>query len=261
MYLAVDVQLSLFGYPFIVPKTSKSNMMIKMFSEKMLYSASKPIIGTYVDAMLKMDIQMDMQFPKGAKIIAANHPSSSDPFFVAAMLRQQAFILINELLFQVPFFGEYLRRSGHIPVGAGNGQAAIQAALEHLEAGHTIMIFPEGGLSPFDGGFLKAHTGVARLALMSGVPVFPVGIHLQRERTHSIRSIIHGQEEYGRWYLRGPYNMTVGKPLHFTGDVEDRPFVCTVAENVMRHIISLVSESEKRLNQSPGALAGSFPAF
>lgn len=223
---------------------------------KILYWASKPVVRTYTGTMLNMNIKKQEPFPAGAKIIAANHPSTTDPFFVASMVGQQSFILINNLLFQVPVLGEYLRRSGHIPVKVGEGQQAIDSALAGLKAGKNIIIFPEGDLSPEEGGFLKARTGVARLALMSGAPVVPIGIHLQRERIHSIRSNVRGQVEYGRWYLRGPYHITTGQPLRFNGDVEDRDYVRVVASTVMHHIIELAHESENRFNQAPGRLSG-----
>ncbi len=222
--------------------------------QKLLYWISKPIILSYTGTALKMDIHRQERLPEGAKIIAANHPSTTDPFFVAAMVRKQSFILINNLLFQVPLLGEYLRRSGHIPVIGGSGQAAIDSALAHLRKGHTILIFPEGDLSPEEGGFHKPRTGVARLALLSGAPVIPVGIHLQRERCHVIRSRVKGNDEYGRWYLRGPYNITVGQPLRFSGDVEDRPHVRQVAETVMHHIIEMARLSEIRMTRTPTPL-------
>ena len=117
------------------------------------------------------------------------------------------------------------------------------------------MIFPEGSLSPQEGGFLKARTGVARLALMSGAPVVPVGIHLLRDRISTIRSTVRGEVEYGRWYLRGPYNLTIGHPLRFGWKcIQNRPHVRATAAVVMSHIIELARESENRLNQTPGAL-------
>jgi 1-acyl-sn-glycerol-3-phosphate acyltransferase len=227
---------------------------MSMFSDKAIYWASRPIVGTYTGTMLKMDVQMHEKFPQGAKIIAANHPSTTDPFFVAAMLQHQAYIMINDLLFQVPVLGEYLRRSGHIPVKAGCGQAALDTALKHLQAGHTVMIFPEGAISPLKGGFHQPRTGVARLALLSGAPVIPVGIRLLPERIHPILSNVRGQVEYGYWYLSGPYNITVGCPLRYQGDVEDRQHVRMVAESVMHHIIELAHESEDRLDPAVGML-------
>ncbi len=223
--------------------------------QKLVYWISKPLVLSYTGTALKMDVHRQEQLPAGAKIIAANHPSTTDPFFVASMLRTQSFILINNLLFQVPVLGEYLRRSGHIPVIAGSGQAALDVALEHLAQGHTVMIFPEGDLSPENGGFQDPRTGVARLALLSGAPVIPVGIYLQRSLCRTIRSKVKGNDEYGRWYLHGPYNITVGRPLHFRGDVENRPYVRTVAESVMHHIIEMARLSELRMTQTPTPLA------
>lgn len=229
-----------------------------MLSDKLMYWASRPVVKTYTGTMLKMSVKMDTGLPQGAKIIAANHPSTTDPFFVASMVGQQSFILINEVLFRVPVLGEYLRRSGHIPVAVGQGQAAMDAALQRLREGKTVMIFPEGALSPEKGGFQEPRTGVARLALASGAPVIPVGIHLLRERTKTIESNVRGETHYGRWYISGPYNMTVGQPLRFNGDVEDRPLVRKVAETVMHHIIELARQSEIRMN--PTAPLTSLPA-
>jgi 1-acyl-sn-glycerol-3-phosphate acyltransferase len=223
--------------------------------QKLMYWISKPVVLSYTGAALKMDIQRQVPMPAGAKIIAANHPSTADPFFVASTLRTQSFILINNLLFQVPVLGEYLRRSGHIPVIAGSGQAALDAAVDHLRRGHTVMIFPEGDLSPEQGGFLEPRTGVARLALISGAPVIPVGIHLQRERCHIIRSRVQGRDEYGRWYLTGPYNVTVGHPLYFHGEVENRPYVRRVSDSIMHHIIEMARLSENRMTRTPTPLA------
>jgi 1-acyl-sn-glycerol-3-phosphate acyltransferase len=226
--------------------------------QKALYGVSKPVVKTYTGTMLKMDVHHKCNFPAGAKIIASNHPSTGDPFFVASMLGFQSFIMINDVLFNVPVLGEYLRRSGHISVKPGHGQEAIDEALEHLKAGHTVMIFPEGLISPLEGGFHKGRTGVARLALASGAPVIPVGIHLQKDRLHTLKSTVSGKEEISHWYLRGPYNVTVGKPMRFSGEVEDHELVNKTASQVMLKIMRLAFESEQRWNRNqhsqPGTL-------
>jgi len=218
-----------------------------MIAEKTMYWISRPVVKTYTGTMLKMRVKKYMELPEGAKIIAANHPTTTDPFFVAAMVKQQTFILINELLFQVPILGAYLRRSGHIPVAAGKGQEAMDAAIEHLQAGHNVMIFPEGALSPKPGVFHPARTGVARLAMASGAPVIPVGISLAWDRIHAIRSTVNGRVEYGRWYLNGPYHMTVGYPMHLHGDVADHDLVHRAADRVMARISRLSRESNDQL--------------
>ncbi|HSV85797.1 MAG TPA: lysophospholipid acyltransferase family protein [Levilinea sp.] len=225
-----------------------------MLSNKLLFYCSKPVVLSYTGVMLKMDVQKHKPFPQGAKIIAVNHPSTTDPFFIASMLRQQSFILITELLFQVPLLGAYLRRAGHIPVQAGKGKEAIDRAVELLKRGRTVVIFPEGGISPLEGGFHRARTGVARIALMSKAPVIPVGIHLERKRLHATCSTVRGQVEYGYWYARGPYNITTGAPLYFSGSVDDHAHVRLVADRIMHHIIELAHKSKERLDRASGTL-------
>jgi hypothetical protein len=51
----------------------------------------------------------------------------------------------------------------------------------------------------------------------------------------------------GYLYLRGEYGMTVGQAIHFQGDVEDRHHVSAISEAIMRQIISLAQESERRV--------------
>ena len=68
---------------------------MKKIIQKTLYGVSKPVVKTYTGTMLKMDVQKKSPFPAGAKIIAPNHPSTGDPFFVASMLGHQCFIMIN----------------------------------------------------------------------------------------------------------------------------------------------------------------------
>jgi len=226
-------------------------------TQKSLFYISKPVVKTYADAMLKMDVHQKSPFAAGAKIIAPNHPSTTDPFFIAAMLGQQSYIMIKDVLFNVPVLGEYLKRSGHIKVAAGHGQEAIDQALAHLAAGHTIMIFPEGKISPLSGGYNQVRSGVARLAIASGAPVYPVGIHLLKERIRAIQSRVKGRDEMGYWYLRGPYNVSVGKPMRFSGDVEDHELVRETARLVMLKIMRLAYESEQRWYRKTGSVAGS----
>jgi 1-acyl-sn-glycerol-3-phosphate acyltransferase len=235
---------------------SDSGEVLTKLTEKSLFWVSKPVVKTYTDTMLDMDVHQKSPFPAGAKIIAPNHPSTTDPFFIAAMLGQQSHILIKDVLFNVPVLGTYLKHSGHIKVAASQGQEAIDRALELLKAGKTIMIFPEGLISPLGGGYNKPRSGVARLAIASGVPVYPVGIHLIKERIKSIPSTVKGKREMGYWYLRGPYNITVGKPMRFGGDVEDHEHVKEVARQVMLKIMRLAYESEQRWYRRTGSVSG-----
>ena len=228
--------------------------------EKILYWSERTIAKLYTALLLEMDVQWHAPLPAGPKIIAVNHPTTTDPFLITGLFSEQMSILTRESCFKLPLFGSYLRRAGHVPVIGGNGRAALAEATRLIAAGRTIGIFPEGVLSPLNGGVGKPHTGVVRLALSTGAPVIPVGIHLQHERIRIIKTQIDDMPEIIRWYFRGPYAITVGEPIRFAGNEEDREYVRSVSEHIMQRIDQLAYQSALRLQQASPALAnGSMP--
>jgi 1-acyl-sn-glycerol-3-phosphate acyltransferase len=67
---------------------------------------------------------------------------------------------------------------GMIPIDRSGGSAAeraLNAAARVLEAGKLFGIYPEGTRAR-DGRLHRGHTGPARLALRTGVPIIPVGL-------------------------------------------------------------------------------------
>ncbi len=219
-----------------------------MFQE-FLYMTSRALIRTFAQVMLRFDIQRNSSLPASPMIFVANHPSATDPFLIHMILRKQMNVLITAKAFSVPVFGWFLRKVQEIPVPLEQGSAALEQARRHLEMGRSVAIFIEGHISPPEGGFLPPRSGAARLALSTGCPVVPVGISLHRERCRSIRSsIAGGVPSEARWYLRGPYAITVGKPTQFEGDVEDREHVRRISETIMERIQHLAFESERRMH-------------
>jgi 1-acyl-sn-glycerol-3-phosphate acyltransferase len=204
-------------------------------------------VDMYAHLALKMDIECQMPLPKGPKIIAPNHPTTLDPFLMLHIVREPISILVTGAAFEISVFGPTIRRMGHIPVVQGNGRAAFEKAKAVLKDGRTLAVFPEGALSPAEGGCQQPRTGAARLALVTGAPVIPVGIHLDRDRVRPIGGEIAGEEAEGRIYYGGPYAVTVGRPLWFAGELEDREFVHTVSDIIMRRIVHLAGLSAQRM--------------
>ena len=74
--------------------------------------------------------------------------------------------------------GTYLRATKQLSVDraqARAGQDMLEAALALLRRGQLFGIYPEGTRSP-DGRLYRGRTGVAWLALNSGLPVIPVAM-------------------------------------------------------------------------------------
>jgi len=215
---------------------------------KLLYEAGRIIIGTYARLMLKMDVHWQESLPQGPVLFAANHPSTTDPIYIHLITKQPMSVMINSKIFSIPVLGAYMRKMQQIEVIRGKGQSdrVLKQAVRALAAGRSVVIFPEGAISPAN-GFAPVRSGVARLALQSGVPVVPIGIHLHDENCKRVPTTLEGEPDTITWYLRGPYAITVGKPLHFQGDSDDRPLVKTIAENVMEQIRGLAGESKLRV--------------
>jgi len=205
------------------------------------------LIHSFMRLSLDLNIERQAPLPAGAKIIAANHPTTTDPFFILPLVGEPTTILITEMAFKSPLLGPILRASGHIPVLEENGRLAFDEAVRRLEVGETVAIFPEGSLSPREGGLCRPRTGAVRLALSAGVPIVPVGIALERERIHYVDTTCGDMSETARWYLKGPYAVTVGVPLSFGGSIADWDYVRSMSGLLSKRIEQLADQSASRL--------------
>lgn len=115
---------------------------------------------------------------RGGAILAPNHTSVLDSFFVPLTLRRRI-----TYVGKAEYLDDWKTRQlfplmGMIPIDRSGGDAsarALDAAAGVLERGELFGIYPEGTRSR-TGKLHKGHTGVARLALRTGVPIVPVGI-------------------------------------------------------------------------------------
>lgn len=219
-------------------------------SQGLTYTISRMIIRIYTRLMLNLDVTWKASLPPGPKLIVANHPSCSDPIYLASIFPHPVNILITDKPFLIPVIGTFLRLLGQVPVPPGRGRDAFESARQLLEAGCSVALFPEGNVSPQEGGLHPLRTGVARLALLTGVPVVPIGIYLDRERNHAITSTVAGKRIIRYWCLRGVYHITVGQATHYDGDVEHRPDVTTVLNRILQQITQLSLESEQRVKEA-----------
>ncbi len=113
----------------------------------------------------------------GPAILASNHLSFSDHFFLPAFLDRPVFFLGKSDYFSgwKRFFFEGV---GVMPVarqGGDAGEASLRKGAEILRQGQLLGIYPEGTRSP-DGRLYRGKTGPVRLALRTQVPVIPVAM-------------------------------------------------------------------------------------
>jgi 1-acyl-sn-glycerol-3-phosphate acyltransferase len=146
--------------------------------------------------------QVGAELPVSPVIIVTNHPNMlMDPLLALRTAGRRVRVLAKAPLFGIPLFGPVLRSVDTLPLyrvqddpdQLHRNRRAFKEAVEALQAGGTLLMFPEGkshsqpALAP-----LKA--GVARMALEAeessgwqlGVRIVPLGLAYQRK--HRFRS-------------------------------------------------------------------------
>jgi len=111
-------------------------------------------------------------------VYAANHLSYMDTPVVLSKLPFQFRILARHDLFNLPFIGWYLQRSGQIPVDSTSLRstlASLNRGVKALESGMPLVIFPEGGRAQ-DGKLQPFLSGPAYMAIRAHVPIVPMAI-------------------------------------------------------------------------------------
>ena len=114
----------------------------------------------------------------GPAVLAANHQSFCDSFFLPLVVRRKVTFLAKAEYFDSWRTAWFFRAAGQIPIRRGGGpvaERALATAGGVLAAGHLLGLYPEGTRS-LDGEVHRGRTGVARLSRECGVPVIPVGI-------------------------------------------------------------------------------------
>jgi 1-acyl-sn-glycerol-3-phosphate acyltransferase len=118
----------------------------------------------------------------GGAILAFNHVSIVETMLMAKLVWQSGRIpriMAKASLWDVPIIGTIFRGCQHIPVDRSTTSAAdaLHPAVEALQRGEAIVIYPEGTVTHDpDGWPMQARTGIARLALLSpDTPVIPIG--------------------------------------------------------------------------------------
>ncbi len=110
-------------------------------------------------------------------IIAANHQSYGDPFWLAIPVKRPIRFLAWSEAFSWPVIGKAIRLLGAWPLQVqGSDPAAIRRSLTWLRDSGVIVIFPEGGRGLADGSMIRMKGGAVRMALEAQVPILPVTI-------------------------------------------------------------------------------------
>lgn len=116
----------------------------------------------------------------GGLIMASNHISHFDPPVLSGFFPRRIDWMAMEELFGTSFWKSVFTWLNCIPVNrGGSDRSSLRAALQRLEDGRVVGIFPEGGIrageySVLNGAPIKQ--GLAMLGILSGEPVIPCAL-------------------------------------------------------------------------------------
>ena len=175
----------------------------------------------------------------GPVIFASNHLAVMDSFYFPLVNKRQLTFLAKKEYFTTPGVVGAIQRwffssVGQVPIDRadkGSQEAALQTALRVLEKGDALGMYPEGTRSP-DGRLYRGKTGMARIALESGVKVYPVAM-IDTDKVNPI----------GSWIPR-PYRcgVIVGDPIdpaEFKDAGDDYQQARALTDRVMEELAKL----------------------
>jgi 1-acyl-sn-glycerol-3-phosphate acyltransferase len=120
---------------------------------------------------------VERQVPRGGFVMVANHPSLIDAVLLLSTF-PTLYCVVKGSVMRSPFVGSMLRYCNHIDAGDGDpvsGANVVQGAIERLQSGDPVLIFPEGTRSP-ENGVAPFKRGAFAIAQAAGVPVVPIRI-------------------------------------------------------------------------------------
>jgi len=149
----------------------------------------------------------------GPAILASNHLAVADSFYLPLVVRRRITFLAKSEYFtgtglKGRFVAWFYTVAGQVPIDrtdADTAQAALDSGARILEDGKLLGMYPEGTRSP-DGRLYKGKTGLARLALQTGVPVIPVAM-IGTDTVNPPGS---------KMWRFGHVTVRIGKPLEFS---------------------------------------------
>ncbi len=171
----------------------------------------------------------------GPLLLAPNHFSQMDHFFVGLYLRRKVRFMAKSQLFGPPVLTYVYKHGGVFPVRRGQrDEEAFRTAYELLDQGEMLLVYAEGGRSR-SGELGEPKAGIGRIALESGAPVIPVAIH--------------GSATVRRWKRFRFPRVTVrfGEPLVYAREPEpDRGRQLEVARDVFDRVREMYEGVERR---------------
>lgn len=207
-----------------------------------LYTIGKLTVGASLAYGWRPNVEGRENVPRtGGVVFAGNHISAADQLFIGSTLSRHLSYWVKSEAYHLKGVGGWITRGvlnglGTIPVERTGGRAALAAidgAIPVLKAGGAVVVYPEGTRSP-DGRLYRGRSGAARLAVLAGVPIVPVGT-IGTDKLQPKGRFLPKME-------RRTVTIKYGKPIETAGYGEDLSSLRALTDVVMAEIQKLTGQ-------------------
>jgi 1-acyl-sn-glycerol-3-phosphate acyltransferase len=149
----------------------------KRGTSRLIYGTTRVVLTPVVGIWYRLKVTGDEYVPKdGPAIIAPNHKSFYDSFFIGMATRRHLHFMAKTELFEGKS-ARLLSGLGAFPVRRGEADPeALETARLHLERGRVLALFPEGTRHRDPEQLRSPRKGAGRLAIEAQAPIVPCAI-------------------------------------------------------------------------------------
>lgn len=208
-----------------------------------VWQFNRLVMKPLVLAMTRQEVRHPERVPAtGGAVLAVNHISQIDPLLMGWLAwecgRTTSFLAKHTLFGKSRFLDWWLVSGGHLPVDRSAGAEGLQTACDGVRAGALAVVYLEGSITKDPAGWpMRPKTGVARIALQTGVPVIPIGQWGAQDLLPAYSTELS--------LSRPTICFNVGDPVDLD-DLRDRPgdvdAVREATDRIMASVLELVEE-------------------
>lgn len=178
----------------------------------------------------------------GPVVIAPNHKSFWDSFFLAAVVKRRLHFMGKAELF-TGWRGRLFLMLGAFPVLRGSSdEEAIETARAILQRGDVLALFPEGTRVSDPDRLGNPKRGATRLAIETGAVIVPTAMSGTEKR---------------KWPLPRKVRIVFGEPIPVTDLTPGPEHAALLLDQT---VWPTVSEEYQKLRNTPGLIAGGLAA-
>ena len=218
-------------------------------TNKFIYGLARVVLTPYAAVMYRFKVTGSEYVPaEGAAIVAPNHKSFYDSFFIGLATKRPVHFMAKTELIEGTWYGRFLCALGAFPVRRGEADPeALETARIHLEKGRVLAMFPEGTRHRDPDALRAPRRGPGRLAIEAQAPIVPAAI------SGTEKLFIAG-------FIPKPIKIQVAfTPAISPAELEATPQAA--AELIQEQVWPQVEEQYRRLRANPGLVAAVIAAL